>query len=77
DVIRANHILANELQRKINFAIGFGMRMRELLELIEKDHDSYLRATRDRIVSMVAREIREFQRLKSMLCCVPRNTARK
>jgi len=64
DVIRANHMLANELQRKINFAIGFGMRMRELPELIEKDHDSYLRATRDRIVSMVAREIREFQRLK-------------
>ena len=45
DVIRANHMLANELQQRINFAIGFGMRMRELPELIEKEHDSNVATT--------------------------------
>lgn len=64
EILRPNHMIDTELQRLIDETIGFGLRLRDLPNLIEQDHSEYLRASRDRTVSVVARSIREFQEHK-------------
>ena len=63
-VVNPNHLLAEELERRINWVIGFGTRMDELPALIENDYAMYAAGKRSRIISMVAQSIRIFQKYK-------------